>query len=227
MVTTSSMRRLFAGSAMGLLPALICIAGFIMLRLAEHACSSNAYTGEMGHASLILYIAVPVFVTWGFSGVALAVDGHRGLLRSGLVGGLIGGAGLFALFAGMSMRDCFQWGYLDRLLLYSALLIMLLTTPFGVILGWSLSYGIRNLHSFRTVVDSKSRSFAYCGAMPGIAALTWSTLVFALYLIGNADDRGTAGHVFLYILLSISLVAAGGQVGWLIGWLRSRGRPLC
>lgn len=215
----TTMRRFCVGSALGLLPALFCITGFVTLRLTENACSSNAYTGELGHASLAIYIAAPAFVVWGISGATVAMDGLRELLRGGLIGALTGGAILFALFIGMSMRDCFQWDYLDRLLLYSALLIMLLATPIGAVLGWHLSdIRVRNLH-FRTFFDSKMRKCAYCGAMPGIAALTWSTLIFALYLIGN-DYLGGARHAFLYMLLSASIAVAGGQVGWLIRWLR-------
>lgn len=217
----TAIRRLCAGGALGLLPALFCITGFVTLRLTENACASNVYTEKWGYASLAIYIAAPAFVVWGVSCAAFAVDGLRELLRGGLIGALTGGAILFTWFIGMSTRGCPQWDYLERLLLYSALLIMLLATPIGAVLGWRLSdIGARNLR-FRTLFDSKMRKCAYCGAMPGIAGLIWSTAIFALYLIGD-DYYGTASYAFLLMLLSASAAVAGGQVGWLIGWLRSR-----
>ena len=212
--------RVLVGGVAGALPALIWIAGVIVTWLADNACWSGAFTGAYGFASYALYIAVPSAVVWTISGAALALDGRKKLLGGGLAGALIGASILFAGFFGMSLRDCQYWDYLDILLLYCALLAMLIAAPFGAALGWYLSHKPAiSRHNFRTFCNRNILKGVCCGAVPGSVLLAWSTVAFVSLSI---DYFGMASYAFLYMLLSLSLVALGGQAGALAAWLRYR-----
>lgn len=235
----SSRTTALAGAIIGALPAAICGIGVAVVR----QNSLHPYGYDMAPlANFLLYLVAPMGFVWALGGALLALNRRLLVLTWALIGALPGAVGaplVFVLQGGCTywIMNCFG----DVFLLVIAFASMALGVSVGGFAGWIITHrnDARRLgkeHDMRNVAqgawmrlrENGITRHVFCGMAPATAVATL-LLLWGVAAIVNQPYASFYGEsVIFFAILMFSVAALGGQVGVLIGWLRTsrKGRTL-